>query len=858
MNRPISPLDAVAESRLEEEQARREAAPPEEPLFSPAMAAEYEEIRLAPGDRVATRYEVVRFLGFGATGATYRVRDEATNGELVLRVLLPSAMESPRARLRFLREMEAVQGIRHENLARVFEFGEDQERGLLYFTRGYVDGDTLERILEEWGGRMPPERAGEVAAQIAAAMERVHRATVHLNLNPRNVFLDREGRVRITDVGLGEVLTRRRLRAAGAALDTTAYLAPELSTPLGEADRRADVYSLGVLLYRMLTGELPAGRVPPPSVIAPKVPRGLDAIAMRCLAPRSVERYGSMGAVRRDLLRRAFGTRRPWAAALVAALLVLAVVGLAMSIDVTPDRPAARNMAVRTAPTSKETQAIRERASTLLEEPAEETEDAQVAEPEDEVEPMGEVEPVADERDLAEAKPAPLEVEAVVPPPADPIAPTPPLENLASRASEASRPHEADRERELQPELPDVLPGPEASLPGETPPREAVRQVLLAPLPPLDPDLEGSDTIAGTVEGSAATEELDRLIEPLEGLPNAETPESPLAVEDEVEGVAAPRREAMEARTAALGAGADRKAPRLYAEAQAALESARAQEQAIGSAAAASAYRVAARAFERARLAADQPAVSLKLARVVEGPDGPRAEFVFDLLGGKKRSEVLQEGEMVADGWRLERVDAAGSSVTLRRGNETLTLRGAGTAARESAVAQSAAPAPAPRPAFPTTPTPARAPESARSYKVLPTQGVVPTERAQAAGQEIAAALDEWIRAAEQRDVSRHVSAYADRLDTYFTRRNVSKEAVWADKRAFFSSYDTIDLSLKNIEVDVRGENTAVVTFDKAWNAVGNGKTFSGEERQQLVLHRIGGQWKITSEKELKVYWVKR
>ena len=248
-------------------------------------------------------YELVRPLGQGGMGAVFEVRQEGLSRPLALKLLARGEVDA-RALERFRREGQALARVRHPGVVTV-HVAEDSTHGP-YLVTDLVPGEDLERWLER-AGPPTPRRAVEIARDLAAAVEAVHEAgLLHRDIKPANVILTPEGRPVLVDFGLARIADAQRLTRTGAVLGTPALMAPEqaLGTP---ADARTDVWGLGVVLVRLLGGELCSG-----SYELPALERGLRAVCAKALHPRPGGRYGAASVLREDL-ERWLGGERPLA-----------------------------------------------------------------------------------------------------------------------------------------------------------------------------------------------------------------------------------------------------------------------------------------------------------------------------------------------------------------------------------------------------------------------------------------------------------------------------------------------------------------------------------------------------------------
>ncbi|MGY1807083.1 protein kinase [Blastococcus sp. SYSU D00669] len=270
-------------------------------------------MHLAPGDTVAG-YTVVRELGSGGMGAVYLVRHPRLPRLDALKLLRRELCDDPDFARRFMREADVVAGLSHRNIVGVLDRGDDG--GQLWLTMQYVDGIDAETALEQAGGILPAPRAVHVVTEVAAALDAAHRRQlVHRDVKPANILLgrmaedggDEPEQVFLTDFGIAKPLDRAtRLTRTGMVIATFDYASPEqiASEPL---DARSDVYSLGCVLVKLLTGTVPFPGdtafaalhghlgLPPPRVTdrVPWLPPDLDDVVLRALAKDRTQRFGT-------------------------------------------------------------------------------------------------------------------------------------------------------------------------------------------------------------------------------------------------------------------------------------------------------------------------------------------------------------------------------------------------------------------------------------------------------------------------------------------------------------------------------------------------------------------------------------
>jgi serine/threonine protein kinase/cytochrome b561 len=263
---------------------------------TPFVAPTLEEVA-----RLFPQLEIVGFIGQGGMGAVYKARQKALDRVVALKILPPGIGKDPAFAERFTREAKALARLNHPGVVTLYEFG--QADGLFYFLMEFVDGVNLRHLLE--AGRLSPREALAIVPQICDALQYAHdQGIVHRDIKPENILLDRQGRVKVADFGLaklvgtegepsaegGGVASSVVLTEAGKVMGTPQYMAPEQREHPAEVDHRADIYSLGVVFYQMLTGELPGKRIEPPSHTV-RVDVRLDEVVLRALEKEPERRY---------------------------------------------------------------------------------------------------------------------------------------------------------------------------------------------------------------------------------------------------------------------------------------------------------------------------------------------------------------------------------------------------------------------------------------------------------------------------------------------------------------------------------------------------------------------------------------
>jgi serine/threonine-protein kinase len=269
------------------------------------------------------RYELHRRLGRGGMAEVYLARDQLLDRPVAVKVLFPALATDAGFVERFRREAQAAANLQHPNIVSVFDWGE--ANGTYFIVMEYVEGHTLADTIRD-EGRLHPDRAAEITADIAAALGFAHRnRVVHRDVKPGNVLITRDGGVKVADFGIARALSDssdQNLTKTGSVMGTATYFSPEQARG-APVDPRSDLYSLGVVLYEMTTGHPPfAGdsavaiaykhvqeNPVPPRRLDPALPETLEAITLKCLAKNPANRYPAAQDLRADLRRYLDGSR---------------------------------------------------------------------------------------------------------------------------------------------------------------------------------------------------------------------------------------------------------------------------------------------------------------------------------------------------------------------------------------------------------------------------------------------------------------------------------------------------------------------------------------------------------------------
>jgi hypothetical protein len=272
-------------------------------------------------------YEIEALLGRGGMGAVYRARQKSLDRLVAIKLLPFELGVREDFAERFRREATALARLSHPHIVAVHDFGQADD-GHFFMVMEYVAGSDLAARLR--AGPLPPDEALAIVRQVCEALEFAHaQGVVHRDIKPGNILLDAHGRVKVTDFGIAQLAgdePRTALTATGALLGTPEYVAPEQMRPASVVDHRADIFSIGVMLYELFTGQLPRGVFRPLSQLVPSA-RGLDRVITRALQSEPGLRYGAVRELRLELADAAPRARRRWAR--VALFAALATAGVA-------------------------------------------------------------------------------------------------------------------------------------------------------------------------------------------------------------------------------------------------------------------------------------------------------------------------------------------------------------------------------------------------------------------------------------------------------------------------------------------------------------------------------------------------
>ena len=275
-------LKVSADSQSAAEPGPTKLTPPASGFVPPTVE------ELAP---LFPQLEILELLGKGGMGAVYKARQPGLDRQVAVKILPPEISHDPAFAERFQREARALARLSHPHIVAVYDFGETA--GLCYIVMEFVDGANLRQAMRT--GTLTSAEALAIVPQICEALQFAHdEGIVHRDIKPENILIDKRGRVKIADFGLAKLLGQdasdHSLTATHQVMGTLRYMAPEQMQGSREVDHRADIYSLGVVFYELLTGELPMGKFAPPSKRV-QVDVRLDEIVLRALEQQPEQRY---------------------------------------------------------------------------------------------------------------------------------------------------------------------------------------------------------------------------------------------------------------------------------------------------------------------------------------------------------------------------------------------------------------------------------------------------------------------------------------------------------------------------------------------------------------------------------------
>ncbi len=286
--------------------------PPSEEISAPTETLEAPREELTTGSTFAGRYQIIEELGKGGMGKVYKVHDTEIKDKVALKLLNPEIAADKRTIERFRNEIKLARKIVHKNVGRMYDLG--REKDTYYISMEYVSGEDLKSLVRRVK-QLTVGTAISIAKQVCEGLSEAHgNGVVHRDLKPSNIMIDKEGNARIMDFGIARSIAGKGITGAGVMIGTPEYMSPE-QAEVKEVDQRSDIYSLGVILYEMVTGRVPfEGETPlgiamkhksempkEPKEINAQIPEELNSVILKCLEKDKEKRYQSADEVRSEL-----------------------------------------------------------------------------------------------------------------------------------------------------------------------------------------------------------------------------------------------------------------------------------------------------------------------------------------------------------------------------------------------------------------------------------------------------------------------------------------------------------------------------------------------------------------------------
>ncbi|MCH7959210.1 MAG: protein kinase [Candidatus Hydrogenedentes bacterium] len=260
-----------------------------------------DELRFRKGQVIAKRYVIQGIVGQGGMGRIFRVHDNTLDEDVALKMLLPQYAQDKLVLERFFNEARIARGLSHPNIVRVHDIG--TESNIVYISMELLPGHSLRAMLESLpaGQRLPIKKILHIFDGLCAALEYAHRYTIHRDIKPENVMVLPDDTVKLMDFGISKLMANPSLTSASMVMGTPYYMSPEQLKNSANVDARSDIYSVGVMLYEVLTGQAPTGIKKPASFVSSEVPPALDPIVEKCLEADPDKRYRDASELRAAL-----------------------------------------------------------------------------------------------------------------------------------------------------------------------------------------------------------------------------------------------------------------------------------------------------------------------------------------------------------------------------------------------------------------------------------------------------------------------------------------------------------------------------------------------------------------------------
>jgi serine/threonine protein kinase/Tfp pilus assembly protein PilF len=266
------------------------------------IAPQKSALDFIPGQHFGKRYQIIEEIGRGGMGRVYKAIDNELDRIVALKMIKPEISSQPGMVERFKKEIKLASQITHKNVCRIHDLGE--VKGIRFISMQYIEGQDLKKLMQQTG-KLTVEKAIAISKQICAALQAAHdEGVIHRDLKPQNIMLDSKGNAYVMDFGIAKSFEAEELTKEGAVVGTPQYMSPQQAEG-SKVDHRSDIYSLGAIMYEMLTGNPPftadsnigiihkhiTEAPEPPSKQNPQIPEVLENIILKCLEKKPEERY---------------------------------------------------------------------------------------------------------------------------------------------------------------------------------------------------------------------------------------------------------------------------------------------------------------------------------------------------------------------------------------------------------------------------------------------------------------------------------------------------------------------------------------------------------------------------------------
>ncbi len=264
------------------------------------------------GKRISGRYKIIKMIGGGGMANVFLARDMILDRDVAIKILRLDFADEDEFIRRFQREAQSATSLAHSNIVNIFDVGE--EENIYYIVMEYVDGLTLKQYIQN-NYPIPTEKVLDIMKQLTSALSHAHyNHIIHRDIKPQNILIDHDGNVKITDFGIAMALSSTAITQTNAVLGSVHYLSPEQARG-GIATKKSDIYSLGIVMFELLTGRLPfsgesaisialkhlQSETPPPTRWNPDIPQSVENIVLKATAKDPFLRYKNVEEMEKDL-----------------------------------------------------------------------------------------------------------------------------------------------------------------------------------------------------------------------------------------------------------------------------------------------------------------------------------------------------------------------------------------------------------------------------------------------------------------------------------------------------------------------------------------------------------------------------